>query len=77
MSTQWMVLEARRLRKVCLDDADVAAVLSGDETASQMAPGTIAALDSFGYDEAAREVYGVTYPEWKKRHQKKATDEQL
>ncbi len=34
-------------------------------------------LDSFGYDEAAQLVYGCTYPEWKKRHMKKATDEQL
>ena len=34
-------------------------------------------IDSFGYDEAAQLVYGCTYPEWKKRHMKKATDEQL
>ncbi len=34
-------------------------------------------LDSFGYDEAAQLVYGCTYPEWKKRHMKKATDEQM
>lgn len=37
----------------------------------------IDALDSFGYDEAAQYVYGCTYPEWKKHHQKKATDEQM
>ena len=35
------------------------------------------ALDSFGYEEAAKEVYGCTYPEWKERHQKKATEEQV
>ncbi len=34
-------------------------------------------LDSFGYDEAAQLVYGCTYPEWKRRHMKKVTDEQL
>lgn len=34
-------------------------------------------LDSFGYDEAAQEVYGCTYPEWKIRHQTKITEEQL
>jgi len=38
---------------------------------------SIAALDAFGYDEAAEYVYGITYPEWKKRHQKKATDQQM
>ena len=37
----------------------------------------IQALDALGYDEAAEEVYGCTYPEWKKRHAKKATDEQM
>ena len=38
---------------------------------------TIQALDALGYDEAAEKVYGCTYPEWKKRHQKKSTDEQM
>ena len=28
----------------------------------------IQSLDLFGYDEAARYVYGCTYPEWKERH---------
>lgn len=37
----------------------------------------IDALSTFGYDQAAKEVYGVTYPEWKKRHQKRATEGQL
>jgi Protein of unknown function (DUF1244) len=35
------------------------------------------ALDSFGYDEAARRVYGTSYAEWKERHQRAATQEQL
>ena len=34
-------------------------------------------LDSFGYDEAARYVYGCTYPEWKRLHQKETTVEQM
>lgn len=37
----------------------------------------IPALDRFGYDEAAEQVYGCTYPEWKKRYVDKATNEQL
>ena len=24
-------------------------------------------LNAFGYDEAAEEIYGCTYPEWKKK----------
>lgn len=35
------------------------------------------ALDAFGYEEAARHVYGMTYDEWKRAHQKKVTDEQM
>jgi len=30
-----------------------------------------------GYDEAAQYVYGMTYPEWKKRHAQKASDAQM
>ena len=35
------------------------------------------ALDALGYDEAAQHVYGMTYPDWQKRHMKKATDEKM
>eukprot|EP00977_Amphora_coffeiformis_P006233 scaffold1341_cov178-Amphora_coffeaeformis.AAC.10 len=35
------------------------------------------ALNALGYEEAAQHVYGMTYGTWKKRHQKKATDEQM
>ena len=35
------------------------------------------ALDSYGYDEAARGVYGASYPEWKERYQTKAMENQL
>ena len=34
-------------------------------------------LDAFGYDEAARYVYGCDYSEWKQVHSKKATDKQM
>lgn len=37
----------------------------------------IQALDAMGYDEAAQYVYGMMYPEWKKRHAQKATDDQM
>ena len=37
----------------------------------------IETLDAYDYDEAARVVYGCGYPEWKKHHQKKATDAQM
>ena len=71
-----MVLEARKLSKLLGKDASFATSFIGknEEKYRQL---TINALDSFGYDEAAKEVYGITYPDWKKRHQKKATDEQL
>jgi len=74
---KWMVIEARKLKQQCLNDdgSNTARLFAGnDSTKIQQ---LINALDSFGYDEAAKEVYGVTYPEWKKRHQKKATEEQL
>jgi molybdopterin adenylyltransferase len=35
------------------------------------------ALNALGYEEAAQYVYGCNYGEWKKRHAKKATDEQM
>lgn len=35
------------------------------------------ALDRFGYAEAAEHVYGIQYDQWKKRYQKKATDEEM
>ncbi len=62
-----MVVEARKI---------------SDETRPYASEGSeeeklVKALDSFGYDEAAQAVYGCTYSEWKKRHQKKATDEQM
>ena len=37
----------------------------------------IAVLDSLSYDDAAFEVYDCAYKEWKERHMKKASDEQM
>ena len=68
---QWLVVEAR----------SIANKIGADNVASayfhEQQKRTINTLNAFGYDEAAQYVYGCTYPEWKKRHQKKATDEQL
>lgn len=62
-----MVLEARRM----VDTA-------GDESLDSVSdPPVLQALNAMGYEEAAQHVYGTTVGEWKKRHQKKATDEQM
>ena len=45
--------------------------------ADQGTENLIQALDAMGYDEAAQYVYGMMYPEWKKRHAQKATDDQM
>jgi molybdopterin adenylyltransferase len=37
----------------------------------------VAALDAFGYDEAAEHVYGMRYDQWKKRFQREATAEEM
>jgi len=60
-----MVVEARSL----VDNAD--------QKESFLDNVTIQALNALGYEEAAQNVYGMTYGDWKKRHQKKATDEQM
>lgn len=71
--SQWMVLEARQLSETLRAGNSPHISFANDEH-KQIA---IAALDAYGYDEAAKEVYGCTYLEWKKRHQTKATDEQV
>lgn len=70
---QWMVLEARKLSETIRTGSSPRRYFASEEETTEV----IKALDIFGYDEAAQEVYGCTYPEWKKRHQTKATDEQL
>jgi molybdopterin adenylyltransferase len=57
-----MVLEARRMV-----DANVTTI----------SPRTVEALNSFGYDDAAQWVYGMEYEQWKQRHMKPTTAEQL
>jgi molybdopterin adenylyltransferase len=61
-----MVLEARRM----VDTA-------GNESKDSVSDLPVQALNAMGYGEAAQHVYGMTYGEWKERHQKKATDEQM
>ena len=59
-----MVVEARKLvddNNDCVKDTKI----------------PVDALNALGYEEAAQHVYGMTYGEWKTRHQKKATDEQM
>ena len=70
-----MVIEARKLSRDLLADQYSASAFVGGSDGGWIS--TVDALDSFGYEEAAKEVYGCTYPEWKKRHQKKATEEQV
>jgi gephyrin len=48
-----------------------------DDTSRQLSPDTVQALNQMGYAEAAEHVYGISYDEWKKQHQRKATEEQM
>lgn len=57
-----MVLEARQLV---------------DSSACNDSKLPVQALNAFGYEEASQHVYGMTSGDWKKRYQKKATDEQM
>jgi len=72
-----MVLEARKLSKQLVEDESFAANFIGNNDDKVCKQQTIHDLNSFGYEEAAKEVYGSTISEWKKRHQKKATDDQM
>lgn len=71
---QWLVLEARKLSKELRDDDSDVSTFAGNEGECKM---TVDALDAFGYDEAAKIVYGESYLDWKKRHQKSASEAQL
>lgn len=68
-----MVLEARKLSEI-LRAGDATHLYFPDDEYKRH---VIQVLDLTGYDETAKEVYGCTYSEWKRRHQTKATDEQL
>jgi len=69
-----MVLEARKLSKqLRSDDKLTDRYIKEGETCLDIAN----TLNNWGYEDAAKIVYGCTYAEWKKRHQSKATEEQL
>ena len=68
-----MVLEARELSKTLIAGRPSDFHFLSDEEKSSL----IQQLDCFGYDEAAQDVYGCTYSDWKKRHQTKATENQM
>jgi gephyrin len=63
-----MVVEARKLSETLSQSKHQC-----KEDAQQI----VRALDAMGYDEAAQYVYGMDYPQWKKLHSNKATDEQM
>ena len=64
-------MEARKLSDSIQKKAD------GEETIVENIDSVVQALDAMGYDEAAQYVYGMMYPEWKKRHAQKVSDEQM
>ena len=70
-----MVIEARKLSKQLDEDKSFATNFIGNS--DKICTQTIHDLNAFAYDVAAKEVYGSTISEWKKRHQKKATDDQM
>ena len=72
---KWLVLEARKLGTALKKEQSNG---KGSQLGSERdLHKLIRTLDAFGYDEAAEHVCGCTYPEWKKRFQKKATEDQL
>jgi hypothetical protein len=71
---KWMVLEARKLSKqLNTDDKLADRLIQEGETCQDI----VHALNKWGYEDAAKIVYGCTYDLWKKRHQTKPTEEQL
>ena len=74
-SVKWMVLEARRFSKQLRSDEKLAHQYIQDEDTNL--EDIVQQLNSWGYEDAAKVVYGCTYAEWKSRHQSKATEEQL
>eukprot|EP00548_Thalassiothrix_antarctica_P013210 CAMPEP_0194174800 /NCGR_PEP_ID=MMETSP0154-20130528/8948_1 /TAXON_ID=1049557 /ORGANISM="Thalassiothrix antarctica, Strain L6-D1" /LENGTH=381 /DNA_ID=CAMNT_0038888373 /DNA_START=27 /DNA_END=1169 /DNA_ORIENTATION=+ len=63
---KWMVVEARN-----------SSLLFDDSNDNRKNNDEALLLDAFGYDEAGQYVYGCEYGEWKKRHAKKASEEQI
>eukprot|EP00591_Stephanopyxis_turris_P016875 CAMPEP_0195542176 /NCGR_PEP_ID=MMETSP0794_2-20130614/51470_1 /TAXON_ID=515487 /ORGANISM="Stephanopyxis turris, Strain CCMP 815" /LENGTH=401 /DNA_ID=CAMNT_0040676305 /DNA_START=47 /DNA_END=1252 /DNA_ORIENTATION=- len=68
---KWLVVEARKISDSIANEEKCAT--SNNEQQKHLKR----VLDAFGYDEAAEDVYGCTYPEWKKRYQKKSTEDQM
>jgi len=66
---KWLVVEARKL------SSTIKGVCQGTFTDEERQ--LVTDVDAFGYDEAARYVYGCEYEEWKKAHAKKANSEQM
>mmetsp|Transcript_23281 Transcript_23281/g.33367 ORF Transcript_23281/g.33367 Transcript_23281/m.33367 type:complete len:392 (-) Transcript_23281:1455-2630(-) len=65
---KWMVVEARKLVENFPEEAG-----NNEDQKDTI----INALNALGYDEAAQYVYRMDYKDWKKRHAKKASDEQM
>ena len=70
---KWLVVEARKLSAELKADANNTTTSTSNDGKANL----IQALDALGYDETAEHVYGCAYAAWKKRHAKKATDEQM
>ena len=68
-----MVLEARELSETLKAGSPSAFRFFNEKQKSSL----MQQLDSFGYDDAAQDVYGCMYSEWKTRHQTKATESQM
>lgn len=72
---KWLVVEARKL-----SDSLKGEISKSDNNTSettQELENILQSLDAMGYDEAAQYVYGMNYGDWKKRHSKKVSDEQM
>ena len=65
---KWLVVEARKLSDALKEEGN---------NVNQDLDSILQSLDAMGYDEAAQHVYGMHYGDWKKRHSKKASDEQM
>ena len=66
--SKWLVMEARKLSD---------SLKNNENNLDAKDAAVVRALDAMGYDEAAQYVYGMMYPEWKKRHAQKASDAQM
>ena len=64
-------------RTIAGEMASLSDTKDGDSPPSSSSAATVAALNALGYDEAAQYVYGINYSDWKKKHAKKASDEQM